>query len=201
MRTIGKAIGRWIMWMCLWGIGLCVLIGCAASAPAFPVIEEFRCEAAIELSGQTFSGTLTRASAGTLTFEMTAPDSVSGWTFRFDGEAVTLTLQGLSYAVEPAALPNTAPVRVLATALDAVARTDRKTAPVAAADGVGRTVGRCSAGSFVLLSDPKTGFLRELSVPEALLEIRFSAFSETASGVQADEKRPDFAILHKKSPP
>ena len=179
MRTIGKSVGRGILWMCLWGIGLCALFGCAASAPAFPVTEPFRCEAAVRLSGQTFSGTLTRVAAGTLTFEMNVPPSLCGWTLRFDGETVTLSMQGLSYEVEPAGLPDTSPVRVLATALDAIARQDPPTAPVADADGAGRTVGTCSAGTFVLLSDPDTGFLRSLSVPEQSLTIRFSAFART----------------------
>ena len=165
--------------MCLWGIGLCALFGCAASAPAFPVIEHFRCEADVQLSEQTFTGTLTRAAAGTLKWEMNAPASVSGWVFLWDGEAVTLSVQGLSASVEPAALPETAPVWVMATALDTVARMDRS-GTVAAADGAVRTVGECSAGSFVLLSDPETGFLRSLSVPERTLTIRFSAFAETA---------------------
>lgn len=177
MHTIGKMIGRLWIGMCLWGIGLCALFGCAASAPAFPVTEHFRCEADVRLGEQTFSGTLTRAAAGTLKWEINAPASVSGWTFLWDGETLTLSVPGLSYAVEAAALPETAPARVLLTALDAVARLDRQTGTVAAADGAGRTVGTCSAGTFTLLSDPDTGFLRALSVPEQGVEIRFSAFA------------------------
>ena len=180
MHTIGKTIGRFFIGTCLWGIGLCALVGCAASAPAFPVTEGFRCEADVCLSGETYSGTLTRAAAGTLTWEMTAPASVRGWIFRVDGETVTLSVQGLSYAVEPASLPETAPVRVLATALDAVTRMDRRAGTVAAEDGAGRTVGTCSAGSFVLVSDFDTGCLRSMSLPERGMEIRFSAFSKTA---------------------
>lgn len=179
MQTIGRTVGRVFIGMCLWGIGLCVLFGCAASAPAFPVTEHFRCEADVVCGGERFSGTLMRGAAGTLRWEMTAPESVRGCAFGWDGEALTLTAQGLSFAVEPTSLPETAPVRVLLSALDAVALTDRQTAPIAASDGAARTAGRCSAGSFVLLSDPATGALRALSVPERAVEIRFSAFAKT----------------------
>jgi len=178
MHTIGKTIGR-IIGLSLWGIGLCALFGCAASAPAFPVTGDFRCEAQVNLQGQTYCGTLTRAAAGTLTFELNAPESVRGWTFRLDGETVTLTLQALSYTVDPAAMPAAAPVRVLVSALDTVARMEPGVT-VTAADGAGRTAGSCSAGTFVLSSDPETGFLRALTVSEAGLDIRFSAFTVTA---------------------
>lgn len=179
MHSIGRMIGRCLIGMVTWGIGLCALIGCAASAPAFPVTEGFRCEADALCDGERFSGTLTRETSGALRWEMTAPASVSGWTFLWDGEALTLNLQGLSYVIDPAAMPDTAPVRVLTTAADAIARMDRQSGPAAAADGTGRTVGDCSAGTFTLSSDPATGFWRTLSVPESGVEIRFSAFAAT----------------------
>ena len=116
MQTIGRTVGRVFIGMCLWGIGLCVLFGCAASAPAFPVTEHFRCEADVVCGGERFSGTLVRGAAGTLRWEMTAPESVRGCAFGWDGEALTLTAQGLSFAVEPTSLPETAPVRVLLSA-------------------------------------------------------------------------------------
>ena len=164
----------------MWGIGLAILTGCAVAAPAFPVTESFSCRADVSLEGQAVGGTLTRSAAGTLRWELDTPASLAGWTLSADGEGLTLELGELSYSVEADAMPAAAPVRVLMTALDAVSRRDGETETTAAEDG-GRTVGACSAGAFVLVSDNETGALRSLSVPECGLTIRFSAFAASAA--------------------
>ena len=68
---------RCAVWMVL--VVLCLTTGCRGSAPAAePVGEQFTCTIQALYRDLAVEGTLTRATAGTLTLEFDKPDTLNG---------------------------------------------------------------------------------------------------------------------------
>lgn len=64
-------------------------------------------------------GHLTRMSAGTLKMEFTEPATLNGMSMEWDGETISVKYAGLSFGVDPAAVPESALGKGLLDALDA----------------------------------------------------------------------------------
>ena len=64
-------------------------------------------------------GHLTRLTTGTLSLDIDEPETLKGMTMQWDGETVSVKMYGLSFGLDPAAVPETALGRSLLAALDA----------------------------------------------------------------------------------
>ncbi|MCL2884372.1 MAG: hypothetical protein FWF49_02655, partial [Oscillospiraceae bacterium] len=156
-------------------ISLFLLSACkgASSGAQKPTLTSFSCQAAITYQGLTIKGKLSRQAAGTLTLDITEPPSLAGMTMSWDGQTVTLKMNGLSFGVDPATVPQTALGKVIINALDAaVGKKDGTLTP----SGY-EVSGSDAGGSFTLVSDPDTGALLTLTVPSADLTAVFSDFA------------------------
>ena len=159
-------------------VGLLFLLSaCAGNAPQPPAVEGFRCHAAVTCPDLAVEGTLTRQNAGLLTFEISAPPSLRDVTLVWDGETVSVRLHGLTFGIDPAQLPASGVGTALLAALDAAIGSDG----AETAEGLS-VVGQSSSGRFTLLSDPETGHLLSLSLPELGITADFSDFERLAGG-------------------
>ena len=149
-------------------VGLLFLLSaCAGNAPQPPAVEGFRCHAAVTCPDLAVEGTLTRQNAGLLTFEISAPPSLRDVTLVWDGETVSVRLHGLTFGIDPAQLPASGVGTALLAALDAA---------------IGSDGAETAEGRFTLLSDPETGHLLSLSLPELGITADFSNFERLAGG-------------------
>lgn len=151
--------------------------GCRGNtAEVAPVGNDFTCTIAAEYKDMKLAGTLVRQTTGMLKLTFTEPDSLAGVTSLWDGETVQLQLDGMSFSVDPDAVPESALGEELIAALDAAVRGEG-----AATRENGQLVirGTGSNGDYVLTCDPDTGVPQTLSVPALPLTVTFSGLQRT----------------------
>lgn len=141
-----------------------------------PVSTGFECDVDLTYGQLNVQGHLTRLSAGTLTLDLTAPQTLNGLSMQWDGETISLKMHGLSFGLDPAAIPETALGKSLLEALDAIQLPGSGNPDSTLTDEGVLTRGNSTAGSFEFLSDPETGSLLSLKVPDANLTATFSNF-------------------------
>lgn len=163
---------RLLTLVCACILGCTSLSGCSQQESEPPVVTGFTCSTQVQYGEMEVEGRLTRQSAGLLTMDITAPETLKGMTLEWNGEEVSVKMYGLRFGVDPSTFPSTALGSSLLAAFDAAARLQNGQLT---ADGV-RTVGEELGGEFTLLSDPDTGYLLSLSVPSAGLQATFSDF-------------------------
>lgn len=139
-----------------------------------PVTTGFECDADLTYRDMQVKGHLTRLTTGTLTLDIDEPETLKGMTMQWDGETVSVKMYGLSFGLDPAAVPETALGRSLLAALDAALHPS----------GEGKvtenglvTNGEAAGGTFTITSDPETGSLLSLELPSAQLKATFTNFA------------------------
>ncbi|HHV50496.1 MAG TPA: hypothetical protein GXX54_02160 [Clostridiales bacterium] len=143
-----------------------------------PVTTGFSCDVEASYDDMNVKGRLTRSSAGTLTFEVTEPESLKGLSMQLNGDSISIKLFGLSFDVKPENIPQTALGKSMLSALDSAL--DAKDQGEITEEGL-VTKGSTPAGDFEIVSDPKTGNLLKLRIPSANLAATFSNFSTSSS--------------------
>ena len=145
--------------------------GQSAPPASRPVTEGFTCEAAAVYAGMTVRGTLTRETGSALKLEVEEPETLRGAVLTLTGETLTVSVGDLQSTLDSGQYPKIGALPVLLSALDAAA---------ALPDGGDRTAeglrltGETDTGRFTLLSDPDTGCLRSLTLPDVPLTVTFS---------------------------
>ncbi len=155
------------------GVAACAAGGGKGGAET-PVTTGFECDADLTYRDMQVKGHLTRLTTGTLTLDVTEPETLKGMTMQWDGETVSVKMYGLSFGVDPAAVPQTALGKSLLAALDAALHPAGE-GQVTESGLV--TSGEAAGGSFTITSDPETGSLLALEIPSAELKATFSNFS------------------------
>lgn len=112
-------------------------------------------------------------SAGTLKMEFTEPATLNGMSMEWDGETISVKYAGLSFGVDPAAVPESALGKGLLDALDAGFRSGGEGQMT---DKGLSVTGQSVNGQFEMLSDPQTGQLLSLKIPELKVAATFSNF-------------------------
>ena len=155
---------------------LCTACHSQSQNPEKPVTTGFACDVDMTYQDMRVKGHLTRMSAGTLKMEFTEPATLNGMSMEWDGETISVKYAGLSFGVDPAAVPESALGKGLLDALDAGFRSG----------GEGRmtdkglsVTGQSVNGQFEMLSDPQTGQLLSLKIPELKVAAAFSNFQIT----------------------
>lgn len=155
-------------------VGLLFLLSaCGKQESRPPTVSGFRCHTVITCDALTAEGELTRETAGMLTLELTQPETLRGMQLRWDGETATVKLHGLSFGVDPEALPASGFGKALLSSLDAATGSVPGTYDD---EGRCRTAGHGASGDFTLTSDPETGYLLSLTIPSLHLTATFSSF-------------------------
>lgn len=156
-----------------------LLTSCApgSSGHTAPTFTGFSCSADIAYRDLTVKGRLSRVSAGTLTLDIEEPSTLSGMTLSWDGEQIQVKMLGLSVDLEPADIPASALGSALVDTLDAALRVQDQ---AVLSDGVMKLDGECAAGSYTVTSDPATGALLTLTVPDLELSASFADFTTEA---------------------
>ena len=175
---------RWLVLIC---VILCVglLSGCKGgrSKPTAPVTTGFSCTATADYNGLALKGTLTRRIASTLTLTLDEPATLKGLTLRWEEDALTAELHGITATLDPSQLPQAGAIPLLLRTLDAAATLT---------DGGERTAdgltfrGETDFGSYTLVSDPETGNLLTLDIPSAPLTVTFSDFQRLTDTAPAE---------------
>lgn len=168
---------RRVLALLLMGTIAGTLAGCrAGKTTAEPVGDRFTCRVEAAYQSMKVAGKLTRRAAGTLELAFSEPDSLAGVTALWDGETVRLELEGMSFSVDPATVPESALGEELIAVLDAAARGDGSRTQE---DGRLVVRGTGSNGDYVLTCDPETGVPQTLSVPGIPLTVTFSELQQT----------------------
>ncbi len=152
-----------------------VLTGCRGVTATQPISEGFTCAMQATYRDLKVSGTLTRDGAGRLGLTFDEPSTLKGLTVRWDGETVTLSLGGMSFSVNPDAVPERALGEEIVSAFDTALRGEGKRTTE---NGKLTVEGNGPNGAYTLAFDAETGEPLSLSVPALPLAATFSNFSK-----------------------
>ena len=145
-----------------------------AAGTTAPTFTGFSCKDDIAYRDMKVKGRLSRVSAGTLTLEIEEPSTLSGMKLSWDGEQVRVNMLGLSVELDPADIPASALGSALVDTLDTALRVQDQ---AVFSDGVMKLDGECAAGSYTVTSDPATGALLTVAVPDLELRASFADFT------------------------
>lgn len=162
---------RLIAWI---GIGLFWLTGCSRKA-APPAAIDFLCDAHILYKDIEIGANLTRTKAGVLKMDIYDPPSLEDMVITLDSGRIEVEMYGMSFNLNPDNLPVSGLAKGVLDVLDTVAKSDE---PPRLTENGAVLVGKSQNGDFTLISDPDTGELVSLSVPDIPLEITFSSFQK-----------------------
>lgn len=163
----------------LLGVCLCCLSACSRSdPPQEPVASGFECDVALHYRDMDVKGHLTRISAGTLKMDIEEPASLKGMSMEWDGETISVKMYGMTFGVDPAEMPESALGKGLLDVFDTIVR--KKDGGTLTDEGL-KTAGESLNGEFEVLSDPATGSLLSMKVPELNLSAEFSNFQLTTN--------------------
>lgn len=158
---------------------LCCLSACTRhDPPQEPVAAGFECDVALHYRDMDVKGHLTRVSAGTLKMDIAEPASLKGMTMEWDGETISVKMYGMTFGVDPATIPESALGKGLLDVFDAIVR--KKDGGTLTDEGL-KTAGDSLNGEFEVLSDPTTGSLLSMKIPELNLSAEFSNFQVTTN--------------------
>ena len=152
---------------------ICTACNSSPHEPEKPVTTGFACDVDMTYQDMRIKGRLTRESAGTLQLAFSEPASLEGMSMQWDGETVTMKMGGISFGVDPADIPQSALGKGLLDALDAGFRSggDGQVTEKGLA-----TTGDSVNGQFEILSDPESGQLLSMRIPELNIAASFSNF-------------------------
>lgn len=137
-----------------------------------PVSTGFECDVSLTYRDMDVKGHLTRLTAGTLVMDITEPKTLEGMSMKWDGQTISVNMYGLSFGVDPEAIPETALGKSILDALDSVPADGDRTVTD---EGV-LTKGTAAGGEFTFISDAETGNLLSLTIPSVNLTATFSNF-------------------------
>lgn len=160
------------------GVAACAAGGRGGGGAETPVTTGFECDADVTYRDMQVKGHLTRLTTGTLTLDIDEPETLKGMTMQWDGETVSVKMYGLSFGLDPAAVPETALGRSLLAALDAALHPSGE--GTVTENGL-VTNGQAAGGTFTITSDPETGSLLSLEIPSAQLKATFTNFTLKAA--------------------
>ena len=141
-----------------------------------PVTTDFECDVDVKYQDMNVKGHLTRSTAGTLTLDIDAPESLKGMTMIWNGESVSFKMYGLTFNVNPDSIPQSSLGQGIVNSLDAAM--SKNTEKKVTDEGI-VTKGEIEGGEFEIVSDSTTGNLISLSIPSLELEANFSNFAAT----------------------
>lgn len=151
---------------------LAVLSGCRFSTKtAAPIAVDFTCQFRAQYENMTAAGTLTRHTAGTLKLDFFEPETLSDITVEWDGEDTRLKYKGLSFRVDPDAIPESALGNELITVFDAALRGE---GDCRTEKGIATLRGSENGTAYVYTYDVTSGVPISLSVPSIPLSVTFS---------------------------
>ena len=145
-----------------------LLAGCGAPQTASPVTDGFTCRAAMQYREMAVEGELTCTTDGGASLSFTLPKSLQGITLGWDGGAMTMELGGMSLAVPPDKVPESALIRCLLSVLTAPHPTGTLTDEGYVMEGEAEGV------AYTLVCDPTSGLPLSLTVPDQELEAVFT---------------------------
>lgn len=153
-----------------------LLTSCAPGAVGHtaPTFTGFSCSADIAYRDMAVKGRLSRVSAGTLILDIEEPATLSGMKLSWNGEQIRVNMLGLSVDLDPADIPASALGSALVDTLDAALRVQDQ---AVLSDGVMKLDGECATGSYTVTSDPATGALLTVAVPDLELSASFADFT------------------------
>ena len=137
-----------------------------------PVSTGFECDVSLTYRDMDVKGHLTRLTAGTLVMDITEPQTLEGMSMKWDGQTISVNMYGLSFGVDPEAIPETALGKSILDSLDGVTADGER---IVTDEGV-LTKGNAAGGEFTFVSDPETGNLLSLTIPSVNLTATFSNF-------------------------
>ncbi|MDD2361815.1 MAG: hypothetical protein PHH84_02480 [Oscillospiraceae bacterium] len=153
---------------------LLILPSCSKKASSEqPIMIGFSCNIEAKYDEMNIKGYLTRSAAGTLRFDIDEPETLNGLSMQWDGNEISIKLNGISFNVEPDNIPQSALGKCILGALDSALGV--RDAGELTDEGL-LTKGVSSAGEFEIISDPATGSLLNLKMPSVKLEAKFSDF-------------------------
>ncbi len=158
-----------------WAIGWLIVValvgcGCAPKDKVAPQTAELACRFTARYRDLTVAGTLARYGAGTLSLTFSEPATLKDVTAVWDGQQVTLSLYGMSFSTDPAAIPESALGQELVAVLDTAARGEGE----ARTDGDTLVLeGTVSGKDYALVCDGESGVPLSLSVPALPLTAQF----------------------------
>lgn len=145
-------------------------VGCRKKEVTPPITTDFSCEFRAVYRELAVAGTLTRHTAGTVLLNFSEPETLSGLTATWDGEAVKLSLLGLEYTVTPESVPEAALGKELLAVLDAALRSEGKVTQ----DGNAIILeGVCNSHDYTYRYDRQSGAPISLVVPALPLTVTF----------------------------
>ncbi len=153
-----------------------LLTGCAAHKAAPPAAVHFTCDAHIRYQDLELKAQLTRADTGALSVAITYPATLEDLKMVWNGNEVKVEMYGVSFDLDPDSLPVSGLGRGLLDALDAIAISDDS--PDITDEGA-TVKGQGENGEFTLVTDPETGHLLSLTIPDIPLKVTFSNFQLT----------------------
>lgn len=168
----------------LTAFSLLLCAGCSShpAAQEPPAVTGFSCDADVSYQDMHVKGKLTRMEEGSLTLALTEPETLDGLTMKWNGEAISFELYGMSFGVDPEAIPESALGQSIVNALDAVEQSEA--AASTAEDGSAVVSGSSVSGEFELTFDPDSGQLLSLRFPDLDMNATFSNF-QTVTGETA----------------
>lgn len=162
-----RVLTQMSVWVCCLLL-LVGLVGCTATRERVdPVTSGFTC--AVEMSYRELElvGQLTRYDDGKMVVTFASPSSLSGLSVGWNGEDMTMELGGISVAVAPDRVPQSALVKGLLRVLSS---------PTADAEREGDACvvsGTADGMEYTLVCDAVTGLPRSISMPDNELNVRF----------------------------
>ncbi len=164
MRRVLTQMSVWVCCLLL----LVGLVGCTTTRKGVsPVTSGFTCAAEISYRELELVGQLTRYDDGKLVITFASPPSLSDLSVGWNGEEMTMELGGISVAVAPERVPQSALIKGLLHVLSS---------PTADAELKGDTSvvsGTVDGVDYTLVCDGATGLPRSISMPDNELEARF----------------------------
>ena len=162
---------RWLVFLVL--TATVFLSGCAAQPTAQPpTTDGFSCRVTADYDDLAFAGDLRRETDENISLTLAEPATLEGLVLAWDGKALTATMHGISTTVDANKVPQAAVLPLVLDVLDNAAKMN---------DGEKTTDGWAFTGeweghTYTLVSDPQTGHLISISVPDVPLVVRFSDF-------------------------
>ena len=139
-----------------------------------PIVVDFECDANIQYKDMQMEGHITRVTTGMMKLEITSPDTIKGLVMEWDGAGISVTLNGVTFQVEPESLPVSGLGKSLLDVLDSAQNLQKIEGKVT--DNGLVISGQGQNGTYQMISDPDNGHLKSISVPDLNLIVIIKNF-------------------------
>ncbi|MEG2596852.1 MAG: hypothetical protein RR977_00360 [Oscillospiraceae bacterium] len=136
----------------------------------------FDAKATVKMGGIEAEVDINRTSEGVCTMVLTKPKGLSGMTFQFDRETVTVGYLGLHMKLDSASLLSSAMTEAVVSSINKVA--EPHGVKMSVKGEVLSVFGATESGDFTLTIDRANQSMLKLSIPNMDLECNFSPFSK-----------------------